>query len=87
MAKFLRIAQWNANGLLNHREKIKIFLDINATDILLINETHFTNKIYLSIPKYNLYHTNHPDDKAHGGAAILIKKKNSTPRIVKIRTI
>jgi intein-encoded DNA endonuclease-like protein len=24
---------------------------------------------------YNLYHTNHPDGKAHGGSAILIKEK------------
>jgi exonuclease III len=75
MAKFLRIAQWNANGLLNHQEEINIFLNINAIDILLISETHFTSRSYLNIPKYKLYHTNHLDDKDHGGSAILIKEK------------
>jgi hypothetical protein len=44
-----------------------MFLNINAIDILLISETHFTN--------YKLCQTNHPDGTAHGGAAILIKEK------------
>jgi hypothetical protein len=49
MAKFLRVTQWNANGLLNHQEEIKIFLNINATDILLISKIHFTSRSYLNI--------------------------------------
>jgi peptide subunit release factor 1 (eRF1) len=75
MAKFLRLAQWNDNGLVNHQEEIKIFLNVNAVDILLISETHFTNKSYIYIPNYKLYQTNHPDGIDHGGAAILIKEK------------
>jgi hypothetical protein len=41
---------------------------------MLISETHFTDKSYFSIPKYITYLTNHPDNTAHGGTAILIKR-------------
>jgi exonuclease III len=40
---------------------------------MLISETHFTAKSFLKIPGYKLYHTNHPDNTAHAGSAILIK--------------
>jgi len=63
----LRIAQWNANGLQNHKEDIKLFLHQNFIDILLISETHFT-----TIPRDKLYYTNNPNGTAHGDAAILI---------------
>lgn len=74
MDNFLRIAQWNANGLPNHKEEVKLFLNQNYVDILLISETHFTSRSYFNIPKYKLYYTNHPDGTAHGGSAILIKE-------------
>jgi len=63
--KFLRITQWNANGLQNHKEELTIFLKQNYIDILLISETHFTYKNYFSIPSYKLCHTTHPDGTAH----------------------
>jgi hypothetical protein len=69
--KFLRIAQWNANGLQNLKEETKLFLKQNFIDILLISETHFTTKNYFSIARYKLYYTNNPDGTAHGGTAIL----------------
>lgn len=74
MDKFLRIAQWNANGLLKHRDEIILFLKQNFIDIMLISETHFTEKSYFKIPNYLTYYTNHPDKTAHAGTAILIKK-------------
>jgi hypothetical protein len=40
---------------------------------MLVSETHFTTKSYFSIPGYSYCHTNHPDGKAHGGTAILIR--------------
>ena len=40
---------------------------------MLISETHFTDRSYFNIPKYLTYSTNHPDNTAHGGTAILIK--------------
>jgi hypothetical protein len=77
MAKFLKIALWNANGLLQHKDEIKIFLDHNAIDILLVSETHFTDRSYFRIPHYNAYFTNHPDNTAHAGSGILIKQNIS----------
>ena len=29
---------------------------------------------YVKIPNYKLFHTNHPDNKAHGGAAVIIRE-------------
>jgi len=42
---------------------------------MLISETHFTSKSHFSIAGYNICLANHPDDKAHGGTATLIKSK------------
>jgi exonuclease III len=73
MAKFLKIALWNANGPLQHKDEIKIFLDHNAIDTLLVSETHFNDRTFFRIPYYNAYFTNHPDDTTHAGSGILIK--------------
>ena len=42
-------------------------------DILLVSETHFTSRSYITIPSYNMYYTNHPDETAHGGTAVIIR--------------
>jgi endonuclease/exonuclease/phosphatase family metal-dependent hydrolase len=42
-------------------------------DVMLISETHFTEKSYLKLPNYAVYHTNHPAGTAQGGTAIIIK--------------
>ena len=60
MAKFLRIAQWNANGLAQHEGKIQLFLQQNKIDILLVSETDFITKTHFQIPQYNTYYTNQP---------------------------
>ncbi|ODM89280.1 RNA-directed DNA polymerase from mobile element jockey [Orchesella cincta] len=36
-------------------------------------ETHLTNKSYIKVNDYNIYHTHHPDNQAHGGSAVLIR--------------
>lgn len=69
----LKIAFWNANGLSQHALEVKTYLLTSQIDALLISETHFTTKSYLKIPNYQLYSVNHPDGKAHGGSAILIR--------------
>jgi exonuclease III len=74
MAQALKIGICNANGLIPHVQEIKLFLLHNNIDIMLISETHFTNKSYLKIPNFNIYHTNHPDGAAHAGTAIIIRK-------------
>lgn len=42
---------------------------------MLISETHFTYKSYFKIPSYSMYHTNHPDNTAQAGLAIIIKNE------------
>jgi exonuclease III len=74
MAKFLRIAQWNANGLDQHKEEVQLFLQHNKIDILRVSETKFTTNTHFRIPQYNTYYTNHPDGTAHAGTAILVKQ-------------
>lgn len=73
MAQSLRIALWNANGILSRLSEVELFLTINSIDILLVSETHLTNRNYINIPFYNVYHTEHPDGTAHGGTAIFIR--------------
>jgi exonuclease III len=70
--KTIRIAEWNANGLLRHKHELIQFLQDNKTDALLVSETHCTTRTVLKIPNYSIYRCNHPDGTAHGGAAIHI---------------
>jgi exonuclease III len=69
----LKIAQWKASGLQQHKDEVILFLKQNQIDILLISETHFTSKNHFSIPGYELCCKNHPDRTAHGGTPIIIK--------------
>lgn len=68
-----KIAIWNANGLLKHTQELISFLTNHNIDIMLISESHFTNRHYFRIPKYKIYDTKHPDGKAHGGTAVIIR--------------
>lgn len=69
----LIISEWNANGISKHKDEVSVFLNDNLIDILLVSETHFSNKSYFNIRGFDLITANHPDDKSHGGAAILIR--------------
>lgn len=69
----LLILQFNANGLKNHVHELESVLINKRIDIALISETHFTKYSYIHIPGYTLIKTNHPDNTAHGGAAIFVK--------------
>jgi hypothetical protein len=73
MAKFLQLSMWNANGLTKHTEELKTFIFINFIDVMLISETHLTEKNYLKLPRYTVYHTNHPAGTARGGNARIQK--------------
>lgn len=73
MVQTLKIALWNANGLNQHSHELKSFINHNEIDVMLVTETHFTNKSYLTLFNYKIYFTNHPDGTAHGGTAILIR--------------
>lgn len=69
----LKLALWNANGLSHHLEELKIFLNNHSIDVMLVSETHFTTKVILKF--LIILFTLHPDDKAHGSTAILIRNK------------
>lgn len=73
MAPSIRIAAWNANGLPNHVQEITAFLKVNKLDVLLISESHSTERTVVKIPLYTTYLTHHPDGTAHAGTAIIIK--------------
>lgn len=66
MAEFIRIVTWNANGLLQHKSELEIFLEKQKIDICLISETHCTKESYLKIYGFKIYHT-------HRGAAVIIR--------------
>ena len=74
MANPLRIAVWNANGLSKHTQELTQFLHTSNIDILLISETHFTHRSYIKIPNYIVHNTLHPDNTAHGGTAVIIRR-------------
>ena len=40
----MRIALWDANGVAQHKFELEIFLKQQQIDLMLISETHFTNK-------------------------------------------
>jgi exonuclease III len=54
-------------------DEVKTFISTHNIDVMLISETHFTEKSYLKLPNYTAYHTNHPPGTARGGTAIRIK--------------
>lgn len=73
MAHAFKIAIWNANGLAQHSLELNNFIKSHDLDIVLISETHFTNRNYLRIKNYTIYDTTHPSGNAHGGSAVIIK--------------
>jgi hypothetical protein len=66
---FLQLALWNANGLTQHTEELKTFISIHNIHVMIISGTHFTEKSYLKLPNYAVYHMNRP-----AGTAIIIGK-------------
>ena len=71
----LKVCAWNSNGVCQHKLEITHFLAQHNIDVLLLSETHLTNKNYFAIPGYMFYKTNHPDGKAHGGTGVLVRKR------------
>jgi len=66
---------WNANGVSRHNLEVTQFLNENHIDIMLLVETHLTNKYNFQIKGYTFYRTDHPDGKSHGGTGILIRER------------
>lgn len=74
MARQLKIIEWNANGLLHHKQELQVVLETEKIDVCLIAETHFTRESYIKFRGYKFYHTIHPENTAKGGSAVIIKE-------------
>jgi len=72
-SKSLTVLLWNSNGLARRRNELDVLLHDKRVDVAMVTETHFTNNTKFFIRDYTTYSTNHPDNTARGGAAILIK--------------
>jgi len=70
----LKIATRNANRLSpKYSQEMKTFIFSQNIDILLVFETHFSNKSYCHIPEYILY-TMHPgNSKVHRRIVLIIR--------------
>jgi len=86
MAGALRLALWNANGVSSHRLELQTFLDLHKIDVALISETHFTSSTVFRLPRYTVFQTIHPDDTAHGGAAVIIRNSLRHHEHLRIQT-
>lgn len=63
-----------------------MLIAMHDLDILLISETHLTDKHLVRIRNFNIYRTDHPDGTAHGGAAIIIKNSIKHHHLCKFQT-
>jgi exonuclease III len=75
MTKVLKLAVCNANGFCHHAQEVRLFIQTLDLDMLLVSETHFTERSHISIPNYTIYRAAHPDKTAHGGTAVIIRQK------------
>ena len=57
-----------------HAQEVKQFIKSLALDILLVSETHFTERSHISIPNNHISRTDHSDKTAHGGTAVIIRQ-------------
>nr|AMS38375.1 hypothetical protein [Bactrocera tryoni] len=71
--KPIKIMTWNANGLLKRSKELETLLHVEKIDICLISETHFTNETFVKFKNYKTYCSNHPNNNARGGSAIIIR--------------
>ena len=71
----IKICIWNANGVSQHKLEISNYLYTNHIDMLLISETHLTDKHNFHIQGYNFYKSNHAGGKSHDGAGIRIRSR------------
>lgn len=74
MANRIKIASWNCNGLMQHILELQTFLKSHNIDVMLLSETHLTERSFVKIPQYHTYNTNHPSGSARGGTAIMVRQ-------------
>lgn len=70
----IRIATWNINGLSPNIHELETIIKCNKLDVVLISESHTTSSSSYHIEGFKIYHTPHPDGRAHAGSAVVIKE-------------
>lgn len=73
----LIIAHWNARGLRNHFQELKLFMAENNLDVMMINETNLTAKDKFRISGYECYRKDRSatgTTNPGGGVLIYIRK-------------
>lgn len=75
-SKSLQILLWNTDDIHNHTADLTLTLYDQRIDIALLSETHLTNRTKIHIPDYTILRSNHLDETAYGGAAIIIRSSN-----------
>lgn len=77
----LIVLMCNANGINNRRNGLIISLNEKRIDLALISEINFTTNTKFLTPGYNLITSNHPNNTAHSGFAILINLHYCLPPV------
>lgn len=70
---FIRVSQFNVEGVVNKKPLLINFLLENDIDICLLNETWLKVNSHFRIPNYNLINQIGKEKEGRGGVAILIK--------------
>jgi exonuclease III len=84
MVHVYNIAAWNENGLTQRITEVEAFLNTQKTDFLLVLcETHFTERNYVKIPTYTTCSTNRPDGTAHAGSGIIVRRDMKYHKLAK----
>ena len=82
----LKILFWNCQGVLRKRLELIHFVHHHKIDILLLNETHLSDKTNFKIPNFHGYFSNRPSvagRRAAGGTAIFVHRNIShLPQII-----
>lgn len=82
MTRHLRIAAWNANGLVPRKNELHFFATDLDVDVILVSETHLQPYHTFSLPAYQSYRTDRPHRprggqvrNPGGGTAVLIHRR------------
>lgn len=73
-----KILFWNCQGVARKRLELLHFVQVHKIDILLLNETHLSDKSKFALPNFFGYFTNRPSVPGHhtaGGTAIFIHRR------------
>lgn len=71
----IALLNWNANGIAAKRMIFIDFLTRHDIDIACITETHLTPDLNFKVPNYKVYRSDRVPVSAHGGVAVIVKKK------------